>query len=73
MRILKDIDRQTFKERFTTKEDCYNLLAELKCSEGYSCTRCDSHVFIKESNQQVVDVVNVDMMNLPQQGPYFIN
>ncbi|NPD87062.1 IS1595 family transposase, partial [Lentimicrobium sp. L6] len=41
------IDRQTFKERFTTKEDCYNFLAELKWSEGYSCTRCDSHLFIK--------------------------
>ncbi len=47
MRILKDIDRQTFKDRFTTKEDCYNFLAELKWQEGYSCIRCESVVYIK--------------------------
>ena len=47
MRILKDIDRQTFKDRFTTKEDCYNFLAELKWRDGYSCKRCESQVYIK--------------------------
>lgn len=47
MRTLKDIDRQTFKDRFTTKEDCYNFLAEFKWQEGYSCKRCKSGVYIK--------------------------
>lgn len=47
MRILKSIDKQTFKNRFATKKDCYNFLAELKWSDGYSCKRCGYHVFIK--------------------------
>ena len=47
MRILKSIDRQTFKNRFSTKKDCYNFLAELKWSDGYNCKRCGSHAFTK--------------------------
>jgi len=47
MRILKELDRQTFKDRFTTKDDCYNFLAELKWGEGYSCKRCLSDQYIK--------------------------
>jgi transposase-like protein len=47
MRILKELDRQSFKERFTCKQDCYEFLAELKWKDGYSCTRCNESVYIK--------------------------
>lgn len=47
MRILKELDRQAFKERFTSKEDCYKFLAELKWKNGYTCTRCNASVYIK--------------------------
>lgn len=47
MKILKELDRQAFKERFTTKQDCYEFLAELKWQEGYNCKRCDANVYIK--------------------------
>ena len=30
MRLLKELDRQAFKERFTNKQACYEFLAELK-------------------------------------------
>ena len=30
MKILKELDRQVFTDRFTTNEDCYKFLAELK-------------------------------------------
>tara|TARA_R110000868_G_scaffold194178_3_gene439517 strand:+ start:14673 stop:14810 length:138 start_codon:yes stop_codon:yes gene_type:complete len=30
MRILKELDRQLFKDRFACKEDCHGFLAELK-------------------------------------------
>ena len=47
MKILKELDRQAFTERFTTNQDCYEFLADLKWSEGYSCKRCGSTVHIK--------------------------
>jgi transposase-like protein len=47
MKILKEIDRQTFKMRFTDKESCYEFLSELKWQDGYNCKRCTSSVFIK--------------------------
>lgn len=47
MRILKELERQVFKDRFITKDDCYEFLAELKWSDGYSCKRCQKNVFIK--------------------------
>lgn len=47
MRILKELDRQVFKERFTNKQACYKFLAELKWQDGYKCTRCDSNKYIK--------------------------
>jgi hypothetical protein len=46
MRILKELDRQVFKERFTNKQDCFELLAELKCQDGYHCKRCESNMYI---------------------------
>ena len=30
MKILKELDRQVFTERFTTNQDCYEFLADLK-------------------------------------------
>ncbi len=47
MKILKELDRQSFTDRFTTKQDCYNFLAELKWTDGYNCKRCDSSSYIK--------------------------
>ena len=47
MKILKELDRQMFTERFTTKQDCYGFLAELKWPDGYSCKRCRSSAYIK--------------------------
>ena len=47
MRILKELDRQVFKTRFTSKQDCYDFLAELKWSNGYNCKRCQGIVYIK--------------------------
>lgn len=37
MKILKELDCQTLKERFKTEKDCYNYLAEIKRENGYSC------------------------------------
>jgi hypothetical protein len=39
MKLLK-FDRKTFNERFGSKKDCYEHLAGLKWSEGYTCKRC---------------------------------
>jgi len=47
MKILKELDRQVFIERFTNKQDCYEFLAALKWSDGYNCKRCNSSVYIK--------------------------
>ena len=47
MKILKELDRQAFTERFTTQEDCYEHLAELKWSDGYKCKRCSSSAYTK--------------------------
>ena len=47
MRILKELDRQAFKDRFTSKKECYEFLAEIKWSEGYKCKRCKSEEYIK--------------------------
>jgi len=47
MRILKELDRQAFKDRFTCKQDCYEFLAELKWPDGYNCGRCQGDVYIK--------------------------
>ncbi len=47
MKILKELDRQAFKDRFTTKQDCYEFLAEQKWKSGFNCKRCQGDVFIK--------------------------
>ena len=47
MKILKELDRQTFKERFSNKQDCYEFLAEQKWQNGYNCLKCSSNQYIK--------------------------
>jgi hypothetical protein len=47
MKIIKELDRQVFKERFTSKQDCYDFLAELKWEDGYKCSRCENISHIK--------------------------
>lgn len=44
---MKELSRQQFKERFTTKQDCYSFLADLKWPDGYSCRRCHGTAYIK--------------------------
>jgi transposase-like protein len=46
MKLLK-FDRKTFENRFGSKSDCYQHLAELKWSKGYECRRCKSIKYIK--------------------------
>ena len=47
MKLQKKLDRNTFKGRFGTKEDCYQYLADLKWSDGYSCIKCGHGDYIK--------------------------
>ena len=48
MKILKEIDRQVFKDRSISKADCYKFLAALKWQNAYSCKCCESDQYIKE-------------------------
>lgn len=47
MRILKELDRQVFKDRFFDKQACYEFLAELKWKDGYNCKRCGAQAHTK--------------------------
>lgn len=47
MKILKELDRQAFKEKFRSKAACYDFLAALKWSEAYNCKRCQGDRYIK--------------------------
>lgn len=47
MKVDKGIDLQSFKNRFSSKEECYKHLSGFKWSEGYSCTKCSHTGFIK--------------------------
>lgn len=46
MKLLK-FDRKTFNERFGSKKDCYQYLADLKWGDTYACKRCTCSVYIK--------------------------
>jgi len=48
IKLLKELDRQTFTDCFTSKQDCYELLAELKWSHGYNCKQCHSNTYTKK-------------------------
>ncbi len=47
MKILKTLDRKTFKSRFGDKKDCYQYLACLKWESGYTCIKCGYSDYIK--------------------------
>jgi len=47
MKLLKELDRDTFKARFGTKASCYEYLAEQKWPDGYSCKKCKHTKYIK--------------------------
>jgi transposase-like protein len=47
MKIFKEIDIQTFTDRFGTKDQCYQYLSDYKWGNGYTCKRCSSEVHIK--------------------------
>lgn len=47
MKLLKELDRETFKVKFGTKKQCYEYLAQQKWPEGYSCKKCKHIKFIK--------------------------
>jgi transposase-like protein len=47
MKLLKELGREAFKEKFGSKRACYNYLSENKWKDGYSCSRCESTVYIK--------------------------
>jgi len=47
MKILKELDRETFKAKFGTKKSCYEYLAEQKWPEGYFCKKCKHARYIK--------------------------
>lgn len=47
MRILKELDRQVFKDRFFDKQACYEFLAELKWKDGYNCKHCGAQAYTK--------------------------
>ena len=71
MKILKELDRQAFTERFTTNQDCYEFLADLKWSEVTVVSDVAQLPISKANNLAVVAVVNAVTMNLPQQGTLF--
>ena len=47
MKLQKKLDRDTFKSRFGTKNECYKYLADLKWVDGYSCIKCGHDDYIK--------------------------
>lgn len=47
MKIFKEIDIQTFTDKFGTKDQCYQYLSDYKWENGYTCKRCSSEVHIK--------------------------
>jgi hypothetical protein len=49
MKILKELDRDTFKSRFGTKSLCYQFLSDQKWSSGYNCIKCDHNKYSRGS------------------------
>jgi transposase-like protein len=49
MKILKELDRDTFKSRFGTKLLCYQFLADQKWSSGYNCIKCAHNKYSRGS------------------------
>ncbi len=47
MKLLKELSRESYKDKFKTKEDCYKYLSQQKWANGYSCKRCNHTKYIK--------------------------
>ncbi len=47
MKLLKELSRESFKNKFGTKAFCYEYLANAKWPEGYICKRCSNTTYIK--------------------------
>ena len=47
MKLLKELDRETFKSRFGSKVSCYEYLADQKWPDGYTCKKCGHTKYIK--------------------------
>lgn len=47
MKTLKNLDRETFKAKFGTTDQCYEHLASIKWKDGYSCSKCGGIHYIK--------------------------
>ena len=47
MKLIKELDRETFKSRFGSKVACYEYLADQKWSDGYTCKKCGHNDYIK--------------------------
>ena len=47
MKILKDLDRESFKTRFPYKKSCHQYLSDLKWNDGYNCKKCEGTRYIK--------------------------
>lgn len=47
MRILKELSRQEFQERFGSNAQCLEYLSKVKWSLGYSCIRCKNKKHIR--------------------------
>ena len=47
MKLLKDLDRKTFKARFGTREACLKYLEQIKWKDGYTCRSCGHDAYIR--------------------------
>lgn len=51
MKILKELSRKEFRERFGEKEQCLSFLASLKWDKGYKCIKCNKEKYSKGKTQ----------------------
>ena len=47
MKTLKNLDRETFRAKFGTQDQCYEYLARIKWEDGYVCSKCGHIPYIK--------------------------
>ena len=67
-----ELDDKKLKELFTSDEKCYEFLAELKWSEGFTCRKCGNSKLLLLEKLLIQDVAqNARQKNLLLQGPFF--
>ena len=75
MKILKELSRKEFRDKFGTKDQCLAYLAIAKWGEKYICRKCKNDRFItgkKTFNRRLIDVVLVAVMTShPPNTPCF--